>query len=446
VLIDTLRRSNKTLAALVLGASTLFLQSCGGGGTSSDTGLKTGELAILPGTATVFAGNPITFTIAGGTAPYFLQSSEPALFPLNQTVSGNSVTVVPGNPSVIDAGLPPTAYPIRTVNVTVRDNGGRQATASYAVGQNFLLGFGVSVNSISTCGVVGAAGAAASTVAACAGFESRVDITPSSGGLFRPQRQIRFSVLFGPLAFIQNDNVTLASTYTTTTDTDGDGFARFVPAANALTQFAAFRITDVESGSYRDVVFTLLSAPTGPLTATPAALPALAGGTTAQCGQGQANVIMTGGTPPYRAVTTAPLNVLVSPAEVTTTGGIFTVFYGGGLPPNCGGGSIIITDAVGASVTVTATSTAGTTAPAQPLSVSPTSFCFTAAGQTGTAIVLGGNATRVVNSTNTAVATGALATNTLTITAGAALGTASVNVNDGAATVSVSVTRAAVCP
>lgn len=442
---DYLRRSNKALAALLLGASTLFLQSCGGGGTSSDTGVKTGELTILPATATVYAGNPVTFTIAGGTAPYFLQSSEPVLFPLNQTINGNSVTVVPGNPSVIDAGLPPNAYPIRTVNITVRDNGGRQATASYAVGQNFLLGFGVALNSISACGTAPTGGAAAS-VPACAGFETRVDITPASSGLFRPQRQIRFSVLFGPFGFIQNDNVTLAQTFTTVTDTDGDGFARFVPDGNALTQYAAFRITDVESGSYRDVVFTLLSRPTGPLTATPDTLPNLAGGTTQTCGQGQGNVIVSGGVPPYRAVSTAPTSVLVSPAEVASSGGVFTVFYGGSVPPNCGGGAVVITDAVGSSVTVTATSSPGTAAPFQPLTASPGSFCFTATGQTGTSIVLGGNPTKVVNSANPAIATAALATNTLTITAGATLGTTTVTVSDGSATAPVLVTRAAVCP
>lgn len=442
---DFLRRSNKSLAALVLGASTLFLQSCGGGGTSSDTGLKTGELTILPATATVYAGNPVTFTIAGGTAPYFLQSSEPVLFPLNQTINGNSVTVVPGNPSVIDAGLPPNAYPIRTVNVTVRDNGGRQATASYAVGQNFLLGFGVSLTSISDCGASPTGGATAS-VPACAGYETRVDITPSSSGLFRPQRQTRFSVLFGPFAFIQNDNVTLAPTFTTVTDTDGDSFARFVPDANALTQYAAFRITDVESGSYRDVVFTLLSRPTGPLTATPSTLPNLVGGTTQTCGQGQSNVIVSGGVPPYRAVSTSASSVLVTPSEVTSSGGVFTVFYGGSIPPNCGGGSVVITDAVGSSVTVTATSSAGTAAPFQPLSATPGSFCFTAALQTGNSIVVGGNATRVANSANPAIATAAFAGNTLTITAGAALGTTTVSVSDGSATVSIVVTRAAVCP
>ncbi|MDX2218921.1 MAG: hypothetical protein SF172_07860 [Burkholderiales bacterium] len=442
---DFLRRSNKSLAALVLGASTLLLQSCGGGGTSSDTGLRTGELAILPATSTVFAGNPFTFTIAGGTPPYNLQSSEPALLPLNLTTSSNSYTVVPGNPSVIDAGLPPEAYPIRTVNLTVRDNGGRQATATVAVGQNFLLGFDVSITSISTCGVTGGAGATVS-VAACAGAESRIDIRPSSSGLFRPNRRIRYSVLFGPLSYIQDDNVTLAPTYTVVTDGFGRSVARFVPAANALTQFVGIRLTDVDSGSYRDVVFTLLSAPTGPLTATPATLPVIAGGTTQQCGQGQANVLITGGVPPYTAVTTAPLNVLITPSTIPASGGVLSVSYGGGLPPNCGGGSIVITDAVGTSVTVTASSAPGTTTPTQPLTVSPTSFCFTAALQTGTAITLGGNTTKVVNSANTSIATATLAGNTVTITAQAGLGTTTVTVNDGAASVGINVTRAAVCP
>lgn len=439
---DFLRRSNKSLAALVLGASTLFLQSCGGGGASSETGLQVGALSVLPATGTLYASVPFELTIAGGRGPYTVVSNEQTVLPVNATVSGNRLTVVPNNPGVVDPQTDPNVVPSRSVTLTIRDNAGAQITGTYNVLQNFMTGYNLSINSISRCGVTDDS----IVVAGCAGSESRIDVRPTSGGLLRAQRQLRFSVLFGPLSYIQDNNVTLASTYTLTTDSNGNGVARFVPDLNAFTQFVGIRVTDVQTSAYRDVVFTLLSRPTGPLTATPTALPVLAGGTTAQCGQGQANVIVSGGLPPYRAVSTAPLSVLVSPAEVTTSGGTFTVFYGGGLPPNCGGGSIVITDAAGSTVSVTASTTAGTTAPAQPLSVSPASFCFTAAGQTGSAVVLGGNTSKVVNSSNTAVATAALAGTTLTITAAAALGTSTVGVSDGSNTVNVTVTRAAVCP
>ena len=446
---DFLRRSNKTLAALLLGASTLFLQSCGGGGTSGETGLQLGALSILPGSGPIYAGVPTTFTVAGGRGPYILASSEPTLLPLNLTVNGNSVTVIANNPGVIDVGLDPNAVPSRTVISTVRDNAGTQITASYNGLQTFMTGYSISLSSISSCGVTAAAGAAAPTVSACAGFESRIDVRPTSAGLLRAQRQLRFSVLYGPLAYIQDDNVTLAPTYLLTTDSTGNGRARFVPSLGALTQYVAVRITDVQTGAYVDVPFTLLSAPTGPLTATPAALPSLAGGLTTQCGQGTGSIVVTGGTPPYTATSTSPA-VQVTPAQVTTTGGSFNVTYGGGIPPNCGTGTIVITDAAGTVVTVTAASTAGTTVPTQPLAVFPGNFCFTAALQTGVINVTGGGANKVLNTTNALVATvspNVGATNfTATVTAAAALGTANITINDGANGVNVTVTRAAVCP
>lgn len=443
---DILRRSNKTLAALLLGASTLFLQSCGGGGTSGDTGLRLGDLSILPGSGSIYAGVPTTFTIAGGRAPYILASSEPTILPLNFTVNGNSVTVVANNPGVIDVGLDPNAVPSRSVIITVRDNAGTQITATYSVLQNFMTGYSIAVNSINSCGAVGAT----ISVAACAGFESRVDVRPTSAGLLRAQRQLRFSVLYGPLGYIQDDNITLASTYLLTTDSTGNGRARFVPTLGSFTQFAAIRITDVQTGAFVDVPFTLLSAPTAALTALPAALPTLTGANTTQCGAGQGTIIVSGGTPPYTASTTNPL-VQVSPASVTTAGGSFTVLYGGGLPPTCNSGQVVIRDAVGTIISVDANSAPGTTAPVQTLAVSPSAFCFTTAGQTGLAQVTGGAANKVVNSSNTTLATVAptvgVGNFAITITAvGAGIGTAVVSINDGTAAASVSVTRAAVCP
>lgn len=445
MLIDILRRSNKTLAAVVLGASTLFLQSCGGGGASSETGLQVGALSILPATGTMYASVPFEITVAGGRGPYRVISNEQTVLPVNITVNGNRFTVVPNNPGVVDPNTDPNVVPSRTAILTVRDNAGTEITGTYNVLQNFMTGYTVSVNSISRCGVIDPE----VVVPACAGFESRVDVRPTSAGLLRAQRQLRFTVLYGPLAYIQDDNLTLANSYLLTTDSNGTGVARFVPTAGSFTQYVAIRVTDVQTTAYRDIVMTLLSAPTGPLTAIPDTLPALVGANSAQCGFGTASVVVTGGTPPYTLTTTSP-GIIATPTTIASTAGSSSISYGGGVAPNCTQGQVVITDAAGSVVTVTANSSPGTAAPATPLNVSPTSFCFTAAGQTGTSQVTGGNNAKVINSSNTAVATVGSATGAgnfpVTITAGAALGTSQVSINDGAGAVVVTVTRAAVCP
>lgn len=445
MLIDFLRRSNKTLAAVFLGASTLILQSCGGGGASSDTGLQVGALSILPATGTMYASVPFELTLAGGRGPYRVISNEQTVLPINALVNGNRVTVVPNNPGVVDPNTDPLVVPSRSVTVTVRDNAGAEVTGTYNVLQNFMTGYTVSVNSISRCGVVDPA----VVVPACAGFESRVDVRPTSAGLLRAQRQLRFTVLYGPLAYIQDDNVTLASSYLLTTDSNGNGVARFVPTTGALTQYVAIRVTDVQTTAYRDIVMTLLSAPTGPLTAIPDTLPALTGANSAQCGFGTGTIVVTGGLPPYNLTTTSP-GIIATPTRITSNAGSSSISYGGGIPPNCTQGQVVVTDSAGSVVTVTANSSPGTVAPVVALNVLPNSFCFTAAGQTGTSQVTGGNSAKVINSSNTAVATVGSATGAgnfpLTITAGAALGTASVSINDGAGAVIVTVTRAAVCP
>jgi hypothetical protein len=447
VLIHSLRRSQKSLAAVLLGASALFLQACGGGGTSDNTGLQVGALAIQPATGTLYAGVPFDITIAGGVRPYNITSNEQTVFPVNLQLNANNFTVVPNNPGVVDPQTDPNVVPSRSVTMTVRDNAGATATATYNVLQNFMTGYSISLNSISTCGST----SATATISACAGFETRIDVRPTSAGLLRAQRQLRFSVLYGPLGYIQDNNTTVASTYLLTTDSSGVGTARLFPTAGSLTQYAAIRVTDVATSAYRDIVFTLLSAPTGPLAAIPAALPNVVGANTTQCGFGNGSLVITGGTPPY-TLTTTNASIIVSPTTVTSTGGSTNVTYGGGVAPNCASGQVVIRDSVGTIVSVDAPSSVGTTAPAVPLSVSPTSFCFTAGGQTGTAQVLGGNSAKVINSSNSAIATPGAATGTgnfaLTITTPVAspVGTAIITINDGAAAVTVNITRAAVCP
>lgn len=444
MLIHSLRRSQKTLAVVILGASALLLQACGGGGTSSNTGLQVGALAIQPNIGTLYGGVPFDITIAGGVRPYNITSNEQTVFPVNLQLNANNFTVVPNNPGVVDPQTDPNVVPSRSVTMTVRDNAGTTVTATYNVLQNFMTGYNISIGSIVDCGL-----GTTATVQACAGFESRIDVVPTSAGLIRAQRQLRFSVLYGPVGYIQDNNTTVASTYTLTTDSNGRGVARLFATAGSPAQYSAIRVTDVQTGAYRDIVFTLVNAPTSPLAALPATLPNVVGANTSQCGFGSASIVITGGTPPY-TLSTTNASIIVSPTTVASAGGSANVTYGGGVAPNCASGQIVVRDSVGNIISIDAPSSVGTTPPVVPLSVSPTSFCFTAALQTGTAQVLGGNSAKVINSSNTAVATASPATGNgnfpVTVTAGATLGTSSISVNDGAGTVAISVTRAAVCP
>lgn len=441
-------RAKRALALIALGASALLVASCGGGGVSGSTGLSQGALQLLPGTGDLYAGVPFNFTIAGGRAPYFVTTDQQTLIPGPFTVNGNNFTVVPNNPGVVDVGQDPNQVPSRTINITVRDNAGTQISQSYSILQNFLTGYGFTVVSLSTCGVTGAE----VSVAACAGFESRIDFRPTSAGVLRARRQIRFSINYGPFAYIQDDNQTLAATYTLTTDDLGRGTARLFAAANAFTQYASMRATDVATGAYVDFTFVLLSAPLGPLTAIPAALPTVTGGDTSSCGNGSSSIVVTGGAPPYTATSTAPLSVLVSPATVATSGGTFNVIYGGGLPPNCGSGQVVITDSLGQVITVSAASAPGTGAPVQPLSASPNPLCVAPLTGSGTILVSGGNPNKVVNTSNPAVAPIAPTSGTgnfnVSVGGGAGLmaGTATVTISDGASTRTVTVNRQATCP
>lgn len=444
-------KAKAVLAALTLGGLSMLMASCGGGGVSSNTGLTQGPLAILPGTGTLYGNTPFTITIAGGTRPYFITSNEQTVIPLNnQTVTGNSITVIPNNPGVTDTGQEDDEVPSRSVNITVRDNTGSTVSVTYNVLQNFMTGYGISLNSISSCGLTLAAG---ESVAGCAGTESLINVVPTSSGLLRTQRQIRFTVNYGPFAYIQADNTTLANTFTMTTDSVGRGTARFIPANNAFTQLASLRATDVETGSYRDIVFLILSAPTTAMTAIPSPLPTLTGSNNAQCGFGSGTVIITGGRPPYTVSATSAF-ILFTPTVVSNSGGSVSVTYGGGSPPNCASGQLVFTDSTGQVLTVNAPSAAGTTPATQVLSVNPTQVCIpNAAAGSRDVIVSGGNASKAVVSSNPAVATAlptlAASPAVLTINGPAAApvgSSATITISDGASSVTVAVTRPAVCP
>lgn len=448
-----------SLAAALIG-------SCGGQGVSSDTGLRVGDLSILPSSGSLYAFTPHEFTIAGGRRPYTVSSNEPSLLPVSRVIEGNNFVLVPNNPGVTDLGQDPKEVPSRTVIMTVRDNVGTQINATYKVLQNFFTGYSIGLNSISTCGLTGAD----VVVQGCAGFESIVQLRPTQAGNIRAQRALRLTNNHGDFAFIDTTTNRVVNSVTVTTDFGGDATAHIFVNPNAFTHYASFRVTDVASGLYIDHEFLILSAPlpaASPMTLLPATV-TLQGGFTGQCGVGSIDVLISGGVPPY-AITAASQNVSITPSVVTTRNGIFRATANNQsqcLTAELG--TIVVRDSGGnAPVTFTLITTQGTAIPPTPLTVvGPTpAACMAntpatvppapaATPATQLIAISGGNAAKVLSVSDPSLilaaptaGTGAfLATLTSQGTASATGTTVVVTVTDGASTGQATVLRKATCP
>jgi hypothetical protein len=458
-------------AAMMLAGAAALLGSCGGSGVSGDTGAQVGSLSLIPGSGSLFANVPFTFTIAGGSKPYTVSTSEQTLIP-NQTVNGNTFVVVPNNPGVVDPVTDPNIVPSRSIRFTVRDNAGTQVVTgdtSFKVVQNFITGYRLSINSLFACGV-DSTGKPISAEG-CTGSESAIDLFPTSDGVLYRNRPLRFSINYGEFLFIDKNSAPpnqLVSALTLTTSgataptgtESGSLRAFFRTSDTARTQYAGLRITDVQSGVYRDVDFLIIN-PNVITKATliPASLGPLAGVDASKCGSGGVDVRISGGKAPYSITVSASSRAIVSvsPPLVLDANGIFTVGVAAAPAPNScltEPNAITVTDANGLTTSFGVTTTAGTGAAVLPLTVSPNSFCLTD-GAIATIAISGGNALKVLNSSNTALATVAPPTGnaafTATITAVGASTVAgtpvSINVSDGAGTVAaVFVTRKQVCP
>jgi hypothetical protein len=430
---------------------TTLLVSCGGGGTQGGDPAASGPLAILPNTGSLYANVPQTFTVAGGRGPYTLVSNEQTVLPLNRTISGNTFTVTPNQPGVVDPQTDPNVVPSRSVTITVRDSAGTQVNGTYNVLQNFLTGYNLLISTIANCAST-TPGSATSSTEACAGADSLIQLVPISNGLRYANKQMRLTSTYGPFAFILDSTGVTGGTYIATADTAGNVSARIRVQSDAATQYAQFRLTDVATGAYRDINFVVTNT-TGastPLSAIPSTIN-LSGADSSKCGTGNVNVFPIGGTPPYTASTTFPNAISINPPVVNTRGEPFNVAL---YNPNfcVGPGTVVIRDNTGAIVTVQITTTVGTGAPVLPLSVAPTALCVPNSGS-GVVIVTGGNTNKVINSSNPGVANAlpTIGSNDFPfqVQAGGAVAVPEVvtfTVSDGATNATIAVTRKPTCP
>ena len=426
----------------------VLLGSCGGGGASSTN--QGGALLLLPASATFFAGMPATMTVSGGRGPYRLVSSEPGILPVPSSLNGNSFTVIPSNPGVVDVGLDPSALPVRTVIITLTDTENNVVSASIRVAQNFLTGYGISFNSNCPAPTTGPG------PQACAGGETALRIEANFNGALIGNRTYRLEVLRGPFSFVFPDGRISGNTITVTTDHEGKAFAIFRVNNNVPTQLGVFRIVDVETGVSTEHTFIITGTP---LAAELAVIPnefTFTGRDTTMCGTGSAQFLVFDGLPPYTAFSTFA-QVTVTPASTDAQPGMFT--FSVNDPGTClTNATIVVTDSRLARGIVTITTELGTNdPPPAPLRAVPSSVTLTCPINSASTLVVGGvdPAAAVSVSSTDARLSFSVAGRAITITFNPISGgnttavlptvSSTVLVTDGASTVTVGVRRPTDC-
>ena len=426
-----------------------LIASCGGGGAETRV-IDTGPFAVNPPSASWYAGVMGTLTITGGSPPFQVSSSEPGLLPVPQFTSSRTLDLVPNQPGVVDAGLPPDALPIRTVNIVVRSAEGNSATSVIRVGINFLTGYNFTI-------LGGVSGTTCSAGIVCVGGESVIEFDSVFNGNLYKNKQFRIEKIRGPWQFVDPINTNNQVDAVTVTSDEEGKFTTVIRVATGLpAQVAILKITDVQTGAYVFKTFTINTVPStgqGTLTAIPATVN-LTGPNGTTCGFGTTDVLVFDGAPPYTAICPSPQIQVVNPSS-TTEPGRFTFNVGASAGGSCLTGELcVITDSKGNRITVPFTTVVGTSPAPTPLAVSPAAITLTC-GSTGAVTVVGGTGTYSTNSTSsrvTATASGNSLSISLNLTdatpapVGGYPTTVSVGVTDGASAATVAVTVPPSCP
>lgn len=425
-------------------AASLLLGACGGGGATTNPG-QGGTFQIIPAAATFYAGVPATIQVLGGRGPYALSSSDPGVLPVPATLNGNSFEVVPNNPGVVDTGLTAGELQVLSVTITARETGGTSVQATIKVGQNFLLGYGVTMVA-SGCSA-SASGAGGTAPQACAGGQTTVTLSAVFNGNLQGDRQFTFQALQGPFGWIFPTTGVVGNSVTTVSDHLGVATAIMQVNPGVATQVAVLRVIDTATGVYQDVAFVIAGAANaGALTVIPSSF-TFTGQLTTDCGTGSGSFQVLDGTAPYTA-TSSDSSLMVSPATTSSNPGQFTITA---TNPNLclTNASVVVTDSIGGRATVTVTTSPGAgTTPA--MTVSPTAVTL-ACGTSASVAVVGGSGSYSAVSSVSRV-TSLITSTTITLTrlihdpAPPYPTTATVLVSDGTTVVPVTVTIPASCP
>ena len=204
----------------------------------------------------------------------------------------------------------------------------------------------------------------------------------------------QFDVVTGNMGFVNPiGSNTVTQSFTATSDHQGTVTAIVRVPAGVPTQIGIIRVTYVATGVSNVYAFTILGATGTPMTAIPSTFTFT--GASGACGSGSGDFFVSGGVPPYHAVSSSSQIAVVSDDNGQ---GHFTLTTAGAP---CGSYSIIITDSGNSnpvnSATVTVTISAGAVAPAPtptPLAASPPALDMGGAcGVSATATVVGGSGT-----------------------------------------------------
>jgi hypothetical protein len=337
-------------------AGALALASCGGSSPPEGGRLAPTPVAVIPATATLYADSPTTFVVTGGSGSYLLVSSDQAVVPVAGAFTGGTFTVVP---NAVSADTP--------VTLTVRDAGGTgtQATVAVTVKPRTVSG---------TVTITPSSGqSAACGTAVCAGGDAEVVASLAQAGAPLVGRETRFEVVSGDFRIITSSaggTETLATSFTTPTDSAGKARVRIRALSSTASQTALIQITDVASGSFTRAGFSISPVSGVALSVQPEQLTFM-GRDASSCSIGvSAEVVVVGGRPPY-SITNSGI-FTVTPLAVTSSGGRFTVTSTGFCTPPAGT-QVAIIDSVGSTTVLGLSNTLGISS-VPDLIVSPTSL------------------------------------------------------------------------
>lgn len=313
------------------------IAGCGGGGVSGPA-VTTGALAISPATTTVFSDVPARFVVTGGTAPYFITSSNGAVLPVpSGAYNYNELTLIPNSVGA-------------DTSVTISATDAKNSTS---VSSTVTVRPRTISNVVTITPNPSQAASCGSSV--CAGGDATVSVKLSQAGAPLAGRRVRFDVVSGPISIIASatgNTETLAPTGEAITDATGTATIRVRAGQTSVPVTALLDATDEVSGATVRTGISVSPAANVPLAVTPTTI-VFQGSTANTCASNtSADVIVFGGQPPYSV--SQPAGFFVSPAVVTSNPGRFTVTATG----TCSNGSTVgIVDALGSSATVTVTNT-----------------------------------------------------------------------------------------
>ncbi|HLX29357.1 MAG TPA: hypothetical protein VKV24_12815 [Casimicrobiaceae bacterium] len=394
-----------TLAAI---AGVLSLAACGGGnGAPSQNNAVSTPLSVLPATASVYSGTPVTLTVSGGTPPYSAFSADQSILPVQQNVSGNSITIVP-NQVTADT----------EVDVTIRDSKGVSATAALTVKAALLINSltlkadnfsdqcpSSAINSTTPTDTNGSTWICSGQTGSLA---VRLQNGPA-GGL--AGQYVRFDIVQGDFQIFTEgpgQPNAFARCYIVPTDQNGNAVARILANPSAPQQIVIVQASVLgttppptstpvcdpsevpTTGNFVRGLFVIQQV--GQLSVVPTTV-TITGPDTQTCSAGVVSTFyIFGGTPPYTIRNTFPQALIVAPTLVAASGGGFNVTTNGACVNPA---TISIADAAGHQTTVTLINQVGTTPPntvtnKNPIVIGPTPIPTLTCGASTNIFVSGG--------------------------------------------------------